>query len=149
MEGEGLAPATIGRRFGTVAGFYKYAVLDGNATVNPTLAVTRPRVGWEGQRRTVLHPLEYAALLTAARHDGPSSHALVAVLGMLGLRVSEACNADITDLHYDSGYKLLTIMARAASPRRSRCRCRSCARSTRRQLIARQGLSCSTEAAPE
>ncbi len=116
MEGEGLAPATIGRRFGTVAGFYKYAVLDGNATVNPTLAVTRPRVGWEGQRRTVLHPLEYAALLTAARHDGPSSHALVAVLGMLGLRVSEACNADITDLHYDSGYELLTIMGKGRKP---------------------------------
>jgi hypothetical protein len=40
MEAEGLAPATIGRRFGTVAGFYKYAVIDGNVTVNPTLAVT-------------------------------------------------------------------------------------------------------------
>ena len=67
MESRGLAPATIGRRFATVAGFYKYAALDGNATVNPTLAVTRRRVAWEGQRRTVLHPLEYAALLTAAR----------------------------------------------------------------------------------
>ena len=32
MESRGFAPAAIGRRFGTVAGFYKYAVLDGNAT---------------------------------------------------------------------------------------------------------------------
>ncbi len=47
-------------------------------------------MNWEAQRRTVLHPLEYAALLTAARRDGPHSHALVAMLGMLGLRVSEA-----------------------------------------------------------
>jgi len=116
MEARGLAPATIGRRFGTVAGFYKYAVLDGNAAVNPTLAVTRPRIAWEGQRRTVLHPLEYAALLTAARHDGPQSHALVALLGMLGLRVSEACGADVTDLHYDSGYELLCIMGKGHKP---------------------------------
>jgi len=36
MERRGLSLATIGRRFGTVAGFYKYAVLDGNAAVNPT-----------------------------------------------------------------------------------------------------------------
>ena len=115
-ESRGLAPATIGRRFGTVAGFYKYAVLDGHVPSDPTLAVTRPRIAWEGQRRTVLHPLEYAALLTAARHDGPQSHALVALLGMLGLRVSEACGADITDLHYDSGYELLTIIGKGHKP---------------------------------
>ena len=116
MESRGFAPATIGRRFGTVAGFYKYAVLDGNATSDPTAAVTRPRVAWEGQRRTVLHPLEYAALLTAARRDGPQSHALVALLGMLGLRVSEACGADITDLHYESGYELLRIIGKGRKP---------------------------------
>ena len=56
MESQGLAPATIGRRFGTVAGFYKYAVLDSHVPTDPTLAVTRPRIAWEGQRRTVLHP---------------------------------------------------------------------------------------------
>ena len=47
----------------------------------------------------MLPPLEYAALLTAAQQDGPSSSSLVA---LLGLRVSEACGADITDLHHDS-----------------------------------------------
>ena len=78
MEQRGSAPATIGRRFTTVAGFYRYAVIDGHCDKDPSLAVTRPRVPWEGQRRTVLHPLEYAALLTAARRDGSNSHALVA-----------------------------------------------------------------------
>lgn len=88
MEERGYAQATIGRRFGTVGGFYKCAVLDGRPATDPAAAVSRPRVPWESQRRTVLHPLEYAALLTAARRDGASSHALVALLGMLGLRVS-------------------------------------------------------------
>ncbi len=116
MEHEELAPATIGRRFGTVAGFFRYAVLDGHLTDNPALAVTRPRVSWEAQRRTVLHPLEYAALLTAARHEGPQAHALVAILGMLGLRISEACRANITDLSYHSGYELLQIMGKGNKP---------------------------------
>ena len=116
METQGLAPATIGRRFRTVARFYKYAVWDGHVPADPTLTVTRPRIAWEGQRRTVLHRLEYAALLTPARHDGPQSHALVALLGMLGLRVSEACSANVTDLHYDSGYELLTIMGKGRKP---------------------------------
>jgi integrase/recombinase XerD len=116
MEQQELAPATIGRRFGTVAGFFRYAVLDGHLSDNPAQAVTRPRVSWEGQRRTVLHPLEYAALLTAARHDSPQSHALVALLGMLGLRVSEACRANVTDLSYHSGYELLQIIGKGNKP---------------------------------
>jgi len=37
----------------------------------------------------VLHPLEFAAVLSAARRHSPTAHALVALLGMLGLRVSE------------------------------------------------------------
>lgn len=116
MEQQGLAPATIGRRFTTVAGFYRYAVIDGHVQKDPSLAVTRPRVPWEGQRRTVLHPLEYAALLTAARRDGPGSHALVALLGMVGLRVGEAIGIDVTDLRSQSGYELLTIMGKGAKP---------------------------------
>ena len=116
LESRGYAVATIARRVGTVATFYRYAVIDGLIPTNPADAVTRPRVCWEGQRRTVLHPLEFAAILTAARDAGPVEHALVALLGMLGLRVSEACNADVTDLRYDSGYELLHIVGKGAKP---------------------------------
>ena len=116
MEARGYAVATIARRFGTVATFYKYAVIDGLIPANPADAVTRPRISWEGQRRTVLHPLEFAALLTAARASGPVEHALIALLGMLGLRVSEACNADVSDLRYESGYELLHVIGKGAKP---------------------------------
>lgn len=64
----------------------------------------------------MLHPLEYAPLLTAARHDCPQSHALAALLGMLGLRISEAYGANVTDLHADSGYELLTITGKGHKP---------------------------------
>jgi integrase/recombinase XerD len=73
-------------------------------------------VPWEGQRRTVLHPLEFAAVLSAPRQHGTTAHALVAMLGMLGLRVSEACNAQIGDLRYAGGYELLRVLGRGAKP---------------------------------
>jgi integrase len=59
----------------------------------------------------MLHPLEFAAVLASARSSGPNDHALVCLLGMLGLRVSEACAADIGDIRYEA--------ATAARPARS------------------------------
>ena len=119
MEQRGLAPATIGRRFTTVAGFYRYSVIDGHCDKDPSLAVTRPRVPWEGQRRTVLHPLEYAALLTAARRDGPGSHALVALLGMVGLRVSKRGNAVLMSREdYDALQETAYLLRVPANARR-------------------------------
>jgi site-specific recombinase XerD len=56
LEQRGLAPATLGRRFTTVAGFFRYAVIDGHCDKDPSLAVTRPRVPWEGRSRTVRRP---------------------------------------------------------------------------------------------
>ena len=53
LEGRGYAAATIARRFGTVATFYKYDATDGIIAANPADAVTRPKAAWEGQKRTV------------------------------------------------------------------------------------------------
>ena len=64
----------------------------------------------------MLHPLEVAALLTAARTSSPNDHALVCLLGMLGLRVSEACGADVTDIRYEAGYELLHVVGKGAKP---------------------------------
>jgi site-specific recombinase XerD len=116
LEAAEYAPATIARRFCTVAVFLKYAVIDGHIPTNPADAVTRPKVEWQGQKRTVLHPLEFAALLAAARAAGGTEHALVALLGMLGLRVSEACHADIDDIRYQSGYEILHVLGKGAKP---------------------------------
>jgi len=116
LEQRGYAPATVSRRLSTVAGFFKYAVIDELVASNPTLAVTRPRVRWESQHRTVLHPLEFAAVLSAARQHSATAHALVALLGMLGLRVSETCNAQITDLRYVGGYEVLHVLGKGNKP---------------------------------
>lgn len=44
MEQQHYAATTVSRRFATVAGFYRYAVIDGHLAADPSVAVTRPRV---------------------------------------------------------------------------------------------------------
>lgn len=116
LHDKGYAPATISRRLSTVAGLFRYAVIDEVVVKNPSLAVSRPKVQWEGQRRTVLHPLEDAAVLTVARQHSETAHALVALLGMLGLRVSEACQAQVADLQYTGGYQVLHVLGKGNKP---------------------------------
>ena len=91
LESRGYAAATVARRFGTVATFYKYAVIDGVIAANPAAAVTRPKVAWEGQKRTVLHPLEFAAAARRSpnlrperpRAGLPARHARAAGVGSM------------------------------------------------------------------
>jgi integrase/recombinase XerD len=116
LEGYGYAASTTARRFGTIATFLHYAVIDGLIPADPSIAVTRPQVPWEGQQRTVLHPLEFAAVLSAARTAGPTEHALVALLGMIGLRVSEACGTNVGDIRYESGYEILHVIGKGRKP---------------------------------
>jgi integrase/recombinase XerD len=42
--------------------------------------------------------MQLGALVATARVAGPADAALITMLGLLGLRVSEACNANIEDL---------------------------------------------------
>jgi integrase/recombinase XerD len=52
--------------------------------------------------------LQFEALLTASR-ESASDHdfALVAMLGLLGLRIFEATGADITDIGEEHGHRVL------------------------------------------
>ena len=54
--------------------------------------------------------LQFEALLTAARQSpNPCDFALVAMLGLLGLRIFEATTADITDLGEEHGHRVLRV----------------------------------------
>ena len=54
--------------------------------------------------------LQFEALLTAARQSPhPCDFALVAMLGLLGLRIFEATSTDITDLGEEHGHRVLRV----------------------------------------
>ena len=60
---------------------------------------------------------ELGAILAAARASTPSEAALITMLGLLGLRVSEACNVRIQDTHgLERGHRTLTLVGKGRKP---------------------------------
>ena len=54
--------------------------------------------------------LQFEALITTARLSAnPNDFALIALLGLLGLRIFEACGASITDLGEEHGHRVLRV----------------------------------------
>jgi site-specific recombinase XerD len=120
LEARGRARATVTRRLCTIAGFYKYAVEEELLDHSPAAHVRRPRLDYESHA-TALDRNELGALLVAAGLGSPPEHALISLLALNGLRVSEATGADIEHLGLERGHRTLTITVRAArlSPSRS------------------------------
>jgi integrase/recombinase XerD len=102
-------PSTVSRRFSVAAGFYRTCVIDGLLEHSPAEHVRRPSVPAESPTLGFTH-LQFEALLTAARESScPCDFALVAMLGLLGLRIFEATSADITDLGEEHGHRVLRV----------------------------------------
>jgi integrase/recombinase XerD len=108
LETRGRARATITRRLCTVAGFYRYAVEEDLLDHSPAAHVRRPRLDYESHA-TGLDRNELGALLVAAGLGSPVEHALISLLALNGLRVSEATGANIEALGVDRGHRTLVI----------------------------------------
>jgi integrase/recombinase XerD len=108
LEARGRARTTITRRLCTIAGFYKYAVEEDLLEHSPAAHVRRPRLDYESHV-TGLDRNELGALLVAAGLGSPADHALISLLALNGLRVSEATGADIEALGIERGHRTLVI----------------------------------------
>jgi len=97
LEARGRARATVTRRLCTIAGFYEYAVEEELLDHSPAAHVRRPRLDYESHA-TALDRNELGALLVAAGLSPAPEHALISLLALNGLRVSEATGADIEHL---------------------------------------------------
>ena len=107
-------PSTVSRRFSVTAGFYRTCVIDGVLEHSPAAHVRRPSVPAESPTLEFTH-LQFEALLTAARESAhPGDFALVAMLGLLGLRIFEATGADIADLGEEHGHRVLRVCGKGA-----------------------------------
>lgn len=104
----GRAPGTVARKLASVSGFYASCVADDVIDRNPALYVRRPKVATESPRLG-LDADELRRLLAAAAAAGPPEHALVCLLALNGLRVSEACGATPADLSEEGGHPVLAI----------------------------------------
>ena len=107
-------PSTVSRRFSVTAGFYRTCAIDGLLEHSPAEHVRRPTVPPESPTLGFTHP-QFEALLTAARESSNvCDFALVAMLGLLGLRIFEATSADIADLGEEHGHRVLRVCGKGS-----------------------------------
>jgi site-specific recombinase XerD len=114
LADSGLAASTIDRRLSTVCGFYRFAHIDGRIGSNPAQYVRRPKVHATDARG--LDRSEFGVLLFAAEQYDRDHAALVVLLGLKGLRVSEACATNIEDLGIERGHRTLRIVGMGNKP---------------------------------
>jgi integrase/recombinase XerD len=109
LEAKGRARATVTRRLCTITGLTgKYAVEEELLDHSPAAHVRRRRLDYESHA-TALDRNELGALLVAAGLGPPAEHALISLLALNGLRVSEATGTDIQHLGLERGHRTLVI----------------------------------------
>ena len=127
MEARGRARATIARRLCTVSGFYRYAVEEELLEHSPAVHVRRPRLDYESHA-IGLDRNEVGALLVAAGLGSAQEHALISLLAINGLRISEALGSDIEALGLERGHRTLTILRKGRQDRHHPARTADCSR---------------------
>ena len=93
MAERGLKPATRAHRLAALGRFYTELVRRGLVSASPMVAVERPRVEFSPADKG-LSAAELSRLLDAAERRGKQAYALVCVLALPGLRISEALSID-------------------------------------------------------
>jgi integrase/recombinase XerD len=146
----------VSRRLSIVVGFYRVCVIDQILTHSPADYVRRPTVPAESPALGLGH-LQFEALITTARLSAnPNDFALVALLGLPGLRIFEARGASISDLGEEHGHLVLRVRGKGSAslngdPVRARADQRaSCGRSgLSHRVRLHDGIvvSCATEGA--
>jgi site-specific recombinase XerD len=102
-------PSTVSRRLSVVVGFYRVGMIDQILPHSPADYVRRPTVSAESPTLGLGH-LQFEVLITTARLSANrNDFALIALLGLLGLRIFDACGADIGDLGEEHGHCVLRV----------------------------------------
>ncbi|MGV8875504.1 MAG: tyrosine-type recombinase/integrase [Rhodococcus sp. (in: high G+C Gram-positive bacteria)] len=94
-EERGNCASTICHRIGTLKLFYEIALDDDLVRKNPCRLLRLPKARVDQNRQIALDFQEFNALIAAAAESRPVDYALIMIMGVCGLRVSEACSLDV------------------------------------------------------
>lgn len=112
---ERYARSTVRKRLSTMAGFYKFATIDGFIPVDPAAHLRRPTAMTESSTLG-LDRVELGALILEAGRASARDHAFICLLGLNGLRVSEACGLNIEDLDTFMGHRVVKVVGKGGKP---------------------------------
>jgi integrase/recombinase XerD len=110
-------PASVHRRMSTIRCFYRIAEIDEIIAKSPAEHVRLPKLFRDETNMLGLDRTELGGLIATARASTPHDAALITLMGMLGLRVSEACAVRIEDIQgFERGHRTLTLVGKGGKP---------------------------------
>lgn len=116
-EQRGNKPPTVHRRLSTIRCFYRACVYDDILERSPAEYLRLPKLFFDDSRMTGLDRAEMSAILAASRTTRASEHALVSLMGLMGLRVTEACSILIENTHGSSrGHRAVSFIGKGSKP---------------------------------
>ncbi|ALV42384.1 hypothetical protein AU252_15530 [Pseudarthrobacter sulfonivorans] len=99
-----------------IRGYYSFAQINGYIDRSPAALIRMLRVFIDASRAMGLDRMELCAVIQCARASSRSDSALIALMGMLGLRVTEACNVKIEDYQdIEGGHRVLRLVGKPAT----------------------------------
>lgn len=111
------SPATVAHHISIIRGYYTFAEIDSYIQKSPAAHLRMPRVYLDESKTLGLDRMELGSLIQTARASSPSDAALIALMGMLGLRVSEACAVRIEDYQdIERGHRVLRLVGKGGKP---------------------------------
>lgn len=113
----GNAPVSIARRLSCVKSFYRCCEHDDVVAKSPAEHARMPKVYRDDVKILGLDRLELGSYLATARFLSPRHYALAMLLGVLGLRVTEACGVQIEDFAgTERGHRVLRLVGKGGKP---------------------------------
>ena len=105
LNERGVSPRTQARTISGIKSFYKYLLIEGKITSDPTALLESPKIG--RKLPDILSMEEIDSLIDAIdleKPEGQRNKAMLETLYSCGLRVSELVNLKLTNLHFEQGF---------------------------------------------
>lgn len=105
--------ATVNRRLVCLRSFYKTLAQDRIIEHSPAENVRLPKVSRDRSQYTMISRGELSSMLKYAEKSSPTDSALLCMMGLLGLRVSEVCSLDVDSAdRYEMGHRMMDFIGK-------------------------------------
>lgn len=116
-EDRGNSPSSVHGALCTLKVFYRLLAIDQVILTSPAEYVRMPKVFADEVTVQGLTRLQLGGFIATARAMSPDHGALAVLLGMLGLRVSEACGVQVEDFAtYERDHRVLKVIGKGRKP---------------------------------
>lgn len=105
----GDSARTQARMISGIRAFYKFLLIQGIVTDNPTTLLESPRLGFKLPEVLSIEEIDsLIAAIDLSKPEGHRNRAMIETMYSCGLRVSELVNMKLTDIHRDDGFITVT-----------------------------------------